>query len=155
MAELARLAGWAPFPHWLLTTEGLTTTALEVRCGKRLRSEREVGVVGGRLVRRHLLVDGLGRAVEAAEVRIGVEQAAWAWLREPLGTWLAAGGWGVRKRAIRPLAFPNCGEWHRVFPDGRSRLEVFGRGYLLEASRGGEAACLEVVEAWNPAIAGW
>lgn len=150
--ELARLAGRAPFVHWLLTTEGLTTAALETRCGNRLRSEREVSVAGGRLVRRHLLVDGLGRAVECAAVRMGVAQAAWAWLREPLGPWLGAGGWRVHKRAIRPLAFPNGGAWGLVFPAGRAWLEVFGRGYVLEATRGAEAVSLEVLEAWNPAM---
>lgn len=154
-AELARMAGRTPFLHWLLTTEGLTTAALEARCGCRLRSQREVGVVGGRLARRHLLLDGMGRAVECAEVGMGTGHAAWATLREALGPWLAAGGWRVRKRQIRPMAFPNHGSWLKVFPEGRSWFEVFGRSYFLEASLGGEGVCLEVIEAWNPAIVGW
>ena len=85
--EVGRLATGAPFLHWLLVAEGLTTPALEARCGSRLRSVREVGVAGGRLVRRHALLDGLGRAVEIAEVRVDGAPMSWAWLSAPLGPW--------------------------------------------------------------------
>lgn len=150
--EVGRLATGAPFLHWLLVAEGLTTPALEARCGSRLRSVREVGVAGGRLVRRHALLDGLGRAVEIAEVRVDGAPMSWAWLSAPLGPWLASRGWRLEKRDIRPLAFPNWGYWHRVFPEGRWWFEILGRRYWLEASRGEESVAMRVVEAWNPAL---
>ncbi len=152
--ELGRLAPGAPFLHWLLTTGEITTPALETRCGCRLRSVREVTIVGGRLVRRHVLMDGLGRAVEVAEVRMGSAPAAWAALSEPLGPWLVAKGWRLRKVDIRPLAFRNGVGWNRVFPGARWCLEVFGRSYGLEAKRGGDVEHLQVVEAWNPPFVG-
>lgn len=149
---LAHFRSRSPFLHWLLTTQSLTTGAIERRTGYRLSSRRWVGARGGILVRRHALSWGRGVVVEVAEVEIPAGVAAWASVPEALGPWLVRQGWRVEKRDIRPLAFPNVPVWRSVFPGSAAWAEVPGRAYGLMAIRANVAIELRVMEAWNPAL---
>lgn len=151
-AALRWAAVRSPFVHWLLTTPELTTPVIEARCGARLGSRREVGVRDGKLVRRHLLILPDGGAAEAAEVEIPPAFAAWAGVRAPLGPWLGRQGWRLVKRDIVPLAFPNVAAWQTVFRGTAGWLELPGRSYTMEATRGGMSAALRTVEVWNPVV---